>query len=40
MVDQVETVTTEDAYKYSRMIAEKEGVLVGISSGAAAYVAV
>lgn len=38
--DEVSTVTTEDAYAYGRMMARVEGVLVGISSGAALSVAV
>ncbi len=37
--DKVETVTTDEAYKAARLIGKKEGVLVGISSGAAAHVA-
>ena len=38
--DEVSTATTEDAYAYGRMMARVEGVLVGISSGAALSVAV
>ncbi|MBQ2696054.1 MAG: cysteine synthase A [Clostridia bacterium] len=38
--DEVITVTTEDAYKTARLIGKKEGFLVGISSGAAAYAAI
>lgn len=38
--DSVITVTTEDAYKTARLIGKKEGFLVGISSGAAAYAAI
>ncbi len=38
--DEIITVENEEAYKMSRMIAEKEGVLVGISSGAALFAAV
>ncbi len=38
--DGVLTVTDEDAYRYARMIAEKQGILVGISSGAAFAAAV
>lgn len=34
-VDEVMTVTDDDAYAMTRIIAENEGVLVGISSGAA-----
>ncbi len=37
--DEVFPVSNEDAYRIGRMIAQKEGVLVGISSGAAAYAA-
>ncbi len=37
--DEIITVTTDDAYKASRALARKEGILVGISSGAAAYAA-
>ncbi len=33
--DEIITVTDENAYKYGRMMARLEGVLVGISSGAA-----
>jgi cysteine synthase A len=32
-------VTTEQAYTASRLLARKEGLLVGISSGAALYAA-
>ncbi|MBQ8533460.1 MAG: cysteine synthase A [Clostridia bacterium] len=35
VIDKVVTVTDEDAYVYGRMMAQKEGILVGISSGAA-----
>ncbi len=37
--DEIITVTTDEAYAMSRMIGKKEGVLVGISSGAAAHAA-
>lgn len=37
--DEVITVTTQEAYEAGRDIAVKEGVLVGISSGAAMYAA-
>lgn len=40
VVDSVLTVSDEDAIKYSRLVAKTEGVLVGISSGAALAVAV
>ena len=35
VIDEVISVTDEDAYKFGRMIAAKEGYLAGISSGAA-----
>ena len=38
--DEVITATTEDAYKYARLMGKSEGVLVGISSGAALFAAV
>ena len=38
--DEVITVTNEDAYAGGRMIGRKEGVLVGISSGAALHAAI
>lgn len=37
--DEVITVTTEDAYEYARLVGKKEGVLCGISGGAALYAA-
>lgn len=37
--DEIFTVTTEQAFSTGRMIAHKEGVLVGITSGAALYAA-
>ena len=40
VVDEVLTVTEEDAYAASRVLAKREGVLVGISSGAALSAAV
>lgn len=39
IIDEVVAVENDDAMKMGRMIAEKEGVMVGISSGAAAYAA-
>ncbi|MBQ8056370.1 MAG: pyridoxal-phosphate dependent enzyme, partial [Paludibacteraceae bacterium] len=38
--DEVIAVTNEDAFEMGEMIGQKEGVLVGISSGAAAWAAV
>lgn len=38
--DEIITVDDEDAFEYGRKLAEKEGILVGISSGAAAYAGV
>lgn len=35
--DEVMTVTTEDAYKTAQLIARREGIFVGISSGAALW---
>jgi cysteine synthase A len=40
IVDQVEQVTNEEAIEFARRIAKEEGILVGISCGAAAAVAV
>ncbi len=37
VVDEVVTVTDEDAYAAGRLLATKEGLLVGITSGAAAF---
>ena len=37
--DEIVTVTTEEAYTTGRLIAQKEGILVGITSGAALYAA-
>ena len=39
MVDQVETVTNEEALTFARRLASEEGILAGISSGAAVAVA-
>lgn len=39
LLDEVITVTTEDAIETSRSLAKEEGVLVGISSGAALFAA-
>ena len=40
VVDSVAKVTNEDAMETARLLAKKEGILCGISSGAAVYVAV
>lgn len=37
--DEIITVTTDQAYNAGRLIAQKEGILVGITSGAAVYAA-
>ena len=39
LVDEIFKVTDEDALQTARQLAQKEGILVGISSGAAAYAA-
>ena len=39
VVDEVLKVSDDDAIKYTKEIALKEGILVGISSGAALYAA-
>ncbi|XHH08178.1 MAG: cysteine synthase A [Candidatus Bathyarchaeia archaeon] len=40
LVDEIFKVTDEDAFKTARQLAQKEGLLVGISSGAAVFAAV
>lgn len=40
IIDEVITVTTEEAYQSARLMGKKEGVLIGISSGAALNAAV
>jgi cysteine synthase A len=40
MVDRVEHVTNEEAVEYARRLSREEGILSGISCGAAAAVAV
>lgn len=39
VIDEIITVLEEDAYKMGRKLADSEGMLVGISSGAAAFAA-
>jgi len=39
LIDAVETVSNEDALLYARRLAQEEGILAGISSGAAVAVA-
>lgn len=39
VIDEIMTVQEEDAYNVARFLAEHEGVLVGITSGAAAFAA-
>ena len=38
-MDEIISVTEEDAFKTAKEFAEKEGVLIGISAGGALYVA-
>ena len=40
LLDEIIKVTKEDAYKYANMLAKQEGILIGVSSGAALYAAV
>ena len=40
IIDKIITVTEKDAYETARMLGKKEGVLVGISSGAALWAAI
>jgi cysteine synthase A len=40
LVDRVELVTSDEAFEFARRLAREEGLLVGISCGAAAAVAV
>lgn len=37
LIDEVITVSTEDAYDTAKIVAKKEGLLIGISSGATLY---
>ena len=39
IIDEIITVTNEDAFETSKMLARKEGILCGISCGAAAWAA-
>lgn len=39
LVDEVMIVSDEDAYEYTRLLVQKEGILAGISSGAALWCA-
>ncbi|MBO4941656.1 MAG: cysteine synthase A [Clostridia bacterium] len=39
VIDEIITVTEDDAYQSSRLLAKAEGILVGISSGAALFAA-
>jgi cysteine synthase A len=39
VVDRIQPVTDEDAFAFAQRLAKEEGLLVGISSGAAAYAA-
>lgn len=40
ILDEIFKITTEDAYAMARRLAREEGILCGISSGAAAYAAI
>lgn len=40
IIDEIFKVTTEQAFEYTRRLSQEEGILAGISSGAAAYAAV
>ena len=39
MVDEILTVTEEDAYRTARLLARTEGIMTGITSGAALWAA-
>ncbi|MFU8792402.1 MAG: cysteine synthase A [Acholeplasmataceae bacterium] len=40
IIDQIITISNEDAYTYARELAKEEGVFAGVSSGAALYAAI
>jgi len=40
VIDEIEQVTTEEAIEFARRLTREEGILAGISCGAAAAVAV
>lgn len=40
IIDQIITVSNEDAYFYARLLAKEEGVFAGVSAGAALYAAI
>jgi len=40
IVDEIFTVTTQEAYETCRLLGRRQGVLVGVSSGAAAFAAI
>lgn len=40
LIDEIETIKEQDAYEMGKLLAKKEGILCGITSGAALFVAV